>query len=55
MFQRPSSESLQRLKEETIGIHWFAGDPISQEYNNKMDHTNYKGFDNIITYFSEKI
>lgn len=55
MFQRPPEESLPRIKDDTIGIHWFAGDPVSQEYNNKLDHVNYKGFNNIITYFSEKI
>lgn len=55
VFRRPYREGLKGLTHSTIGIHWYAGDPISQEYNNKLTETNYKEFNNLATYFAEKI
>ena len=34
------------LPVETIGIHWYAGNPLSQSYNNLMNHLNYLQIDN---------
>ena len=29
----------------SIGIHWYGGHPLAQEYNNKVNEENYKEFD----------
>jgi|14BtaG_2_1085337.scaffolds.fasta_scaffold01061_2 glycosyltransferase involved in cell wall biosynthesis len=34
--------------EETIGIHWYGGAEISQQYNNKIDHNSVKDINNTI-------
>tara|TARA_B100001113_G_scaffold352929_1_gene355642 strand:- start:728 stop:2368 length:1641 start_codon:yes stop_codon:yes gene_type:complete len=31
-----------------IGLHWYGGHPTSQEFNKKINHTNYKDFNNTI-------
>lgn len=41
--------------DEQIGIHWYAGAPLSQEYNSKMTEENYSQFDNTISYYAKKI
>ena len=42
------SNDLSCLKPETIGIHWYAGGMVSQEFNNALNHENYRSYDNII-------
>ena len=32
-----------------VGIHWYGGHPISQEFNKKVDHTNYLLFNNTMS------
>lgn len=45
---------LDKMKDDTIGFHWYAGFPLSQDLNNKMNHKNYKEYINIITGLIEK-
>jgi len=32
----------------TVGIHWYGGAPLTLEYNNLINHLNYKNIDNTI-------
>ena len=43
------------IPDNCIGIHWYAGDSISQKYNNILTEANYKHFDNTYCYFADKI
>ena len=38
-----------RIKEKSIGVHWYGGAPISQKYNNLITHKNWREFDSTIT------
>jgi hypothetical protein len=33
---------------DTIGFHWFAGHPLSQEFENKFDKNNLDNYNNIL-------
>jgi glycosyltransferase involved in cell wall biosynthesis len=44
-----------QIPENCIGIHWYAGDAISQEYNNLLTPENYNRFDNTYCHFADKI
>jgi glycosyltransferase involved in cell wall biosynthesis len=35
----------KELNDKSIGIHWYGGHPLSQEFNNKINHENYLTFD----------
>jgi len=43
------------LKDTTIGIHWFGGNPTSQDTNNKLNHVNYMDYNSTFSYFAKKI
>ncbi|MBN1974914.1 MAG: glycosyltransferase [Sedimentisphaerales bacterium] len=43
------------IPENCIGIHWYAGDIISQKYNNLLTSENYSQFDNTYTYFASEL
>jgi len=36
------------LPKNSIGIHWYGGHPLSQEFNKKINHLNYMKFNNTI-------
>jgi len=42
------SSDLSCLKPETIGIHWYAGGIVSQQFNNELTDENFLSYDNII-------
>ncbi|MHC4060020.1 MAG: glycosyltransferase family protein [Planctomycetota bacterium] len=42
------SNDLSVLKPETIGIHWYAGHKVSQQFNNELTDGNFLNYDNII-------
>jgi len=35
----------KKLNDKSIGIHWYGGHPISQQFNNKINHENYLTFE----------
>jgi len=43
------------LPQECIGIHWYAGAKISQEYNNLLNEKNYETYDCTLCHFLKKI
>lgn len=43
------TDDMSRLSEKTIGIHWYAGHPVSQHFNNILTEENYKDYKSIIT------
>ena len=43
------TNDMGRLTDKTIGIHWYAGHPVSQHFNNLLNEDNYQGFRSIIT------
>ena len=43
------------LPEETIGIHWYAGHPMAQEFNNNIKPDTLSNYDNTISYWLRKI
>ncbi len=44
----------RELPAETIGLHWYAGAPVSQEWNNRIDHETITQFENTIAYHAEQ-
>jgi len=40
---------------ETIGYHWYAGHPISQNFNNLLTHENYKDIYCVFTEIAKHI
>ena len=40
---------------ETIGYHWYAGHPISQNFNNLLTHKNYKDIYSVFTDIAKHI
>ena len=43
------------LPEKTIGIHWYAGTEIAQEYNNLLTEDTFSNYNNTFTHFAKKI
>ena len=43
------------IPDDCIGIHWYAGDKLSQEFNNLLTKENYRDFDNTFCYFADKV
>ena len=39
--------------EETIGIHWFGGNSLSQEWNNQLTEENFRDHDNTFTHYAK--
>ena len=37
------------IPKESIGLHWYAGHPLAQKYNNLLDDSNYKEYNNTFT------
>ena len=44
-----------QISNSCIGIHWYAGDPISQKFNCLLTERNHKAFDNTFTYFANEV
>ncbi|MCK9596138.1 glycosyltransferase [Candidatus Pacearchaeota archaeon] len=36
------------LPNNAIGVHWYGGHPVSQKWNNTLNHKNYKRYDNTL-------
>ena len=34
----------KKLDDKSIGTHWYGGHPLSQQFNNKINHENYLTF-----------
>ncbi len=43
------------LPEESVGLHWYAGAPISQQFNQSLTEDNYKKHNNTFNYFAGKL
>jgi glycosyltransferase involved in cell wall biosynthesis len=43
------------LPEDVIGIHWYGGHPLSQEFNNRVDSSNYKNENNTLGSLIKKV
>lgn len=41
-------ESGESLSNKQLGVHWYAGHPLSQEWNNKLSDINYNQHDNYL-------
>ena len=39
----------EQIKDMGIGIHWYGGAPISQKYNNLINHENWRDFDSTVS------
>ena len=44
-----------KLPEGSIGIHWYAGHPLAQRHNSRMNEGNYHEYNNTISYHMENI
>ena len=40
---------------KALGIHWYAGCPLSQQWNNKLTHENYTEFENTFCTEARKV
>jgi hypothetical protein len=49
------SKTITNLAEETLGLHWYAGAPVSQEFNNFATHKNITELNNTFGHFARKI
>ena len=38
----------KEVPKDFIGLHWYGGHPLSQDFNKKINHTNYRDFENTI-------
>ena len=48
-------KKVMKLPEEVLGIHWYAGTKLAQEYNNLVNENNYKEYQCTLTNYLEKI
>jgi len=55
VFEKDYNNGITNITNNTIGIHWYAGDSISQKYNNSMNENNFMNYKNLISYYSKKI
>ncbi len=55
IFRKLFKEGIRGIKPNTIGIHWYAGNLISQEFNNIINETTWKYCNSLITHFIRKI
>lgn len=49
------SELYVKLPSDCIGIHWYAGDTISQAFNKLMTHENREEWSNTFNFFAGKV
>ena len=42
------SRDMSKVKNNTIGLHWYAGHPIAKEYVNSITGTNFLGLRNTL-------
>jgi hypothetical protein len=47
--------SLQGLRPETIGIHWYAGHPISAKFQQELTEGNFQGYDNLVCHYLAQV
>lgn len=50
IFSRTDSVSAQ-----CVGIHWFGGDRLSQKWNDRLTHANYREYRNTYTRYAAKV
>jgi len=43
------------LPKDTIGIHWYAGHPMAQKFNNKISPDTLLDYNNTMSYWLRKI
>ena len=49
-YQVPDQDIMKKLKnKKVIGFHWFAGHPLSQEFENTLTANNVDQHNNILT------
>jgi len=48
-------QTLKVAPDETFGIHWYAGDAISQKYNKLLNEENFSQYENTFTFFYKKL
>ena len=39
---------MDKYNEDSIALHWYGGHPLAGEYINKIDHTNFLAFKNVL-------
>ncbi len=44
----------QKMPEQSIGIHWYAGAPIAQKWNNGLTESNFTEYTNTITKYARE-
>ena len=43
------------LPDGCVGIHWYAGAPLSQQFNREMHHANFGSYKSTISYFAARV
>ncbi len=38
-----------------VGVHWYAGSPVSQQANQVLNHANFMSYSNTLSYFAAKV
>ncbi|MHA2023963.1 MAG: hypothetical protein ACTSWQ_09915 [Candidatus Thorarchaeota archaeon] len=44
-----------KVPNESIGIHWYAGHPVAQKYNNLLSGSNFRNYKNTFCHFAEEV
>jgi hypothetical protein len=44
----------ETMPKESIGIHWYAGHPLAQEWNNRLTENNFADYNNTITKYAKE-
>jgi len=55
IFEKPSSECVGMIKEDTIGFHFYGGHPIAGKWQNIITRDSYTEHDNIVCWLLRKI
>jgi mRNA-degrading endonuclease HigB of HigAB toxin-antitoxin module len=57
LFYQEVDHNIQKKlnSKSTIGYHWFAGHPVSQEFENKFDKNNLDNYNNILSTAIKKL
>lgn len=54
-FEQPPGPLSDKLVANAVGLHWYAGHPTAQKWNNLLGPDNYKDYNNVITRELKKI
>jgi len=55
IFEFAIQDALLKIAEDTVAVHWFAGNPKAGALMNTFQENTYLDFDNILAYYTDKL